>query len=454
MLRRVPGGSWGDVTRDGRIVALVGRDGVWELQLLEGEGRDRVLTRCPDRLMFVRADTGPGGRLAATGQGHRDGQWWVWVEGGTWWSAGQVGGAQCVEVVGTSREWLVYGQTSATSYRVLTLDGRGAIGTAFSASMPATSQGFADASRQGYLWRDPVLRVGDTMQPHPCGVMLVGQHKDDPPRCVLSHSNGTPARVLYAGLCESPRAAVVDDDVVVYALGAYEGVIVRGRPEDFPAVTVPPVAPLPPQDPPVRPEPPMASVLETLRDLRTNYGASMTDDQCVELCNAVAYVHQDAPEQWGLSYKATGTRGVRYDGTPCCHDVLVRKDTGEEYDVLLAAGGASTPTWGKTGGKARPGREWVAPIPPQGVHPVPSPTPTPPPSPTPAPTCQFVPPPDLLPRLNVLVAHLEALRARLEVTDARVEALRDRVEAINSELHTMVAGQVAGLLEAIAALRR
>ncbi|MBK9497053.1 MAG: hypothetical protein IPO08_21580 [Xanthomonadales bacterium] len=457
---RIPGASWGDVTRDGRIVAACPDGDGWALCLLPEQ---TPLTRCPDRLMFVRVDTGPDGRLAATAQGHRDGAWWLWVEGRPWVRVGDVGGAHCVEIVGTAWEWQVFGQLTATTYRVLTVLGDGLIGSSYDGSMPATSQGFGDASAKGYLWRDPVLRIGDVMQPVPAGAWLVGQHKDDPPRCVLADTAGTVARVVYEGECESPRAAWVNGALVVYGMGNYEGVVERGAVSDFPVYQAPVVPPPVPVPPPVvtppRPEEPSMSVMETLQTLRRGYGASMSDDECVALCNAAAWAHRGDPEQWGLSFKASGTHGVRHDGTPCCHDVLVRKDTGEEYDVLAGAGpgGASTPTWGKTGGRARPGREWVAPIQPLGlVTPVPPPTPGTSPTPTPVPQpppvstpCQYAPV-----DLSLVLASLQELRAKQDVTDARVDALRERLEAINAEMHGMVVGQVNGLLQAIQAVRR
>ena len=186
------------------------------------------------------------------------------------------------------------------------------------------------------------------------------------------------------------------------------------------------------------------SLIETVKDVRARYGAMMSDDQCVELCNAVAWTHRS--EGWGLSKKESGTRGRRYDGQECAHDVLVDAQ-GVEWDILTAAGRESTPTWGKTGGVARPGREWVAPIEPKGAVVTP-PTPNPTPTPPPAVTCKYAPT-----DLTGVLAELRAIRAKLEVADARVDALRERLESINAEMHQMVVGQVQGLLEAIQARR-
>lgn len=119
------------------------------------------------------------------------------------------------------------------------------------------------------------------------------------------------------------------------------------------------------------------SMLDTLQLLRRGYGATMNDDECVELLNHAAWLHKS--EGYGLSHKASGTHGVRYDGEPLCHDVLMWKD-GTYWDCLNAAGAASVPTWPSpnSGRITDPNRYWVAPVVPQGdVDPDP---PTPPPS--------------------------------------------------------------------------
>lgn len=117
------------------------------------------------------------------------------------------------------------------------------------------------------------------------------------------------------------------------------------------------------------------SVLDTLQRLRRNYGSTMTDDECVALCNDTAWVHRS--EGYGVSHKAGGTHGTRYDGEPCCHDVLMMQD-GRYWDVLISAGGVSIPTWGAqpSGVITDPSRYWVAPIAPQGSVDPPIPPPT------------------------------------------------------------------------------
>jgi len=115
-------------------------------------------------------------------------------------------------------------------------------------------------------------------------------------------------------------------------------------------------------------------MLATLQELRRAYGPMMSDDQCVQLCNDAAWIHR--AEGYGVSHKAGGTHGVRYDGEPLCHDVIMLAD-GRYWDVLISAGGPSIPTWGAqpSGVITDPSRYWVAPIPPQGGTEPPQPDP-------------------------------------------------------------------------------
>lgn len=163
-------------------------------------------------------------------------------------------------------------------------------------------------------------------------------------------------------------------------------------PHDRPKVTfreTPPTLPVPAPEPPKEPEPERPvdmSMLETLRALRAGYGSTMTDDQCVELINAAAWQHRS--EGYGLSRKESGTRGRRYDGQECCHDVLMLRD-GTYWDCLSGAGAASTPVWGQPSGTITdPARGWIAPIAPQATTPAPLPEPRPPSQPPPTVTCK------------------------------------------------------------------
>ena len=98
-----------------------------------------------------------------------------------------------------------------------------------------------------------------------------------------------------------------------------------------------------PQPPPiVVPDPPPVvvppegvpmSLLDTIEAVRAVYGPTMSDDECVALCNAVAWIHR--AEGFGLSRKTSGTRGRRHDGQECCHDVVMLLD-GRYWDILTA----------------------------------------------------------------------------------------------------------------------
>ena len=119
-------------------------------------------------------------------------------------------------------------------------------------------------------------------------------------------------------------------------------------------------------------------LLDDLKAARKMYGPTMTDDECVALINAVAWKWRG--EGWGLNAKDQGKLGTRYDGRKLAHDVLHHKPTNRMYDVLIAAGAASSPTWGDLGINQNEQRPWVAPIEPRaGTIPVdpPKPEPTP-----------------------------------------------------------------------------
>lgn len=118
-------------------------------------------------------------------------------------------------------------------------------------------------------------------------------------------------------------------------------------------------------------------VYDSVVSERAKYGATMTDDQCAELMNTVAWIHR--AEGWGLNSKTSGTHGVRYDGQGVAHDVLHHQPTNDMYDVLVGAGAQSTPTWNYLGKNTNSSRPWVAPIIPQsgsgGGTPTPQPKP-------------------------------------------------------------------------------
>lgn len=118
------------------------------------------------------------------------------------------------------------------------------------------------------------------------------------------------------------------------------------------------------------------TMLATIQNVRAKYPTPCGDDDCVAICNEVAWIYRAAG--YGVSRKESGTRGTRYDGQQCCHDVIMFQD-GTYWDILISAGEASIPKWG-TNGDGQPSgyitdptRGWIAPIPPQDQPPPPPP---------------------------------------------------------------------------------
>jgi hypothetical protein len=189
----------------------------------------------------------------------------------------------------------------------------------------------------------------------------------------------------------------------------------------------------------------LGAIVASLHEERARYGATMTDEQCVELINAVAWKHR--ADGWGLSGKDFGTHGVRYDGARVAHDILHHRPTNRIWDVLGAAGAASTPPSSLGPGGPPPGsnRPWVAPIVPQG-HVEPPPVPTPGPI-VPAPG---TPPVDITPILNRLAALETLLTAKLDgIAAVSVEA-RDTAYQARDHAHEILNGSLPKVLDALA----
>jgi hypothetical protein len=149
------------------------------------------------------------------------------------------------------------------------------------------------------------------------------------------------------------------------------------------------------------------AVVRSLADERAKYGATLNDDECAELVNAVAWKHR--ADGWGLSGKNFGTHGTLHDGTQVAHDILHHRPTNRIWDVLTGAGAHSTPirSFGPGGPPPGSNRPWVAPIAPRGA---PQPEPPPQPAPTPTPTVDLAP---LLAKLDILTAEVASLRGEL-----------------------------------------
>lgn len=157
------------------------------------------------------------------------------------------------------------------------------------------------------------------------------------------------------------------------------------------------------------------NVFAALQQERAKYGTPMTNDQCVDLLNTVAY--QFASAGWGLYKKPSGNNGIRSDGTPCSVDFLVLSPSAAGFDVFTDAGGATTPQRGGEPELMDLSR-WVAPIPPAASEPAPTPTPTPTPVPAPTPAPDRTA--DVLEAIAALSRKVDEMRQQ---SDARAVAI-------------------------------
>jgi hypothetical protein len=187
------------------------------------------------------------------------------------------------------------------------------------------------------------------------------------------------------------------------------------------ALLVAAAAPAPAQD--------LNAIVDSLQAERRKYGATMNDDECVELINAVAWAHRD--DGWGLSGKDFGKHGVRHDGVQVAHDVLHHRPTNKIWDVLGAAGAQSTAP--RSAGDLGPGgpppgsnRPWVAPVPPRGTATQPGNggAVTPPP-----------PPPDgaVVAKLNELIGHVATLTATVDGLRATVAGQATQLDLLTNQ---------------------
>lgn len=181
----------------------------------------------------------------------------------------------------------------------------------------------------------------------------------------------------------------------------------------------------------------MTNLLATVGKVRATYGTPMTDDECVELCNTVAWEHR--ADGWGLSQKLGGIRGLRRDGASCAHDILHHLPTNQLFDVLAGAPLAATPVWQPKGAPQGDDRIWVAPIPPAGVPVAPvAPQPV---NPTPSgPTLG-----EVLDAVQALNARLDLLAHNSTLTAQGVQRLEAALAAgIPLRLRARLIGDVTG----------
>jgi hypothetical protein len=149
----------------------------------------------------------------------------------------------------------------------------------------------------------------------------------------------------------------------------------------------------------------MESLLPDVIAERAKYGATMTNDECVALLNAVAWKNRG--EGWGLGKKTSGNRGRRRDGVECTVDGLVHRDTMTFVDALKDAGGRSEPAWQVAPNPSN--RPWVAPL-----------------DPDPSSAGITAPPPPPAADLTELRTAVEALGSRMAALEARLAALEQR----------------------------
>ena len=105
------------------------------------------------------------------------------------------------------------------------------------------------------------------------------------------------------------------------------------------------------------------NLLQTIREERTRFGATLSHDECARLCNAVAWRHR--AQGFGVSAKSGGTYGTLPNGVRIAHDILHHLPSNQLVDILTAAGEASIPAWQPVGPPQSADRVWVAPVAPQ-----------------------------------------------------------------------------------------
>ena len=178
----------------------------------------------------------------------------------------------------------------------------------------------------------------------------------------------------------------------------------------------------------------MTSLLAHLQAERAKYGATLTNDQCAALINAVAW--RNRADGWGLSSKPNGNH-ARLGNTFVAIDVLFHKPSNTVFDVLSASGAASIPSWNAIAVYDFAGRPWVAPIDPGAEQPN---EPTPLTQPT-APTQATV---DLSP----LLAEIERLKARVKaLEETPVDNYFERVRALEASTYVVVADPNAPVVD-------
>lgn len=183
----------------------------------------------------------------------------------------------------------------------------------------------------------------------------------------------------------------------------------------------------------------MQNLLQSIRDERRKYGATLSHDECALLCNAVAWRHR--ADGWGLSAKSGGTYGTLPNGVRVAHDILHHLPSNELVDILTAAGAQSVPAWQPVGPPQSPDRVWVAPVDPASFGAAPVAPQPPAPGPQPVTDSNAA----VLQAVQALAARLDLLEHNSTLTAEGVQRLEAALAAgIPLRLRARVIGEVTG----------
>jgi hypothetical protein len=114
--------------------------------------------------------------------------------------------------------------------------------------------------------------------------------------------------------------------------------------------------------------------LEIVTQERAKFGASLTNDQCVLVCNRVAVRlrNGEAGDSYTsaglLTKKATQNHGTGPDGQFYAVDIVMFQDDGAHYDILIGSDAAAEPAWNFVG--FLPIAQWRPPFAESGTDPI------------------------------------------------------------------------------------